>query len=151
MTKALLSGNEAVAEGALAAGVRFFAGYPISPSSEIATVMARRLPALGGAFLQMEDEIASLAAVIGPSLTGMKAMDATSGPGSPEGREHRPGHHAGGALRHRGCQRVGPARAWPPIRPRATFMFARWGTHGDHPITPSSSTVQECSPRPSAR
>src|SRR6478672_8378204 len=76
-----MSGNEAVAEGGLAAGVRFFAGYPISPSTEIAEVMSRRLPELGGKFIQMEDEIASIAAVIGASLTGVKAMDATSGPG----------------------------------------------------------------------
>ncbi|HEX7539610.1 MAG TPA: hypothetical protein VF358_04835, partial [Syntrophales bacterium] len=77
----LLQGNEALAEGALAAGCRFFAGYPITPASEIAEHMALKLPALGGSFIQMEDEIASMGAVIGASLAGMKAMTATSGPG----------------------------------------------------------------------
>ena len=77
----LMQGNEAVAEGALAAGVRFFAGYPITPSTEIAEIMAERLPRLGGKFIQMEDEIASLAAVIGASLAGLKSITATSGPG----------------------------------------------------------------------
>ncbi len=77
----LLQGNEAVVEGALAAGCRFFAGYPITPATEISEVMAQRLPGVGGTFIQMEDEIASLGAVIGASLAGVKAMTATSGPG----------------------------------------------------------------------
>ena len=77
----LLQGNEAVVEGALAAGCRFFAGYPITPATEISEVMSYRLPAVGGTFIQMEDEIASLGAVIGASLAGVKAMTATSGPG----------------------------------------------------------------------
>src|SRR5574341_1624072 len=77
----LLQGNEACAEAALAAGCRFYAGYPITPSSEIAEQMARRLPQVDGKFIQMEDEIASMAAVIGASLAGVKAMTATSGPG----------------------------------------------------------------------
>ena len=75
----LMQGNEACTEGAIAAGVRFFAGYPITPSNEIANIMSRRLPEVGGKFIQMEDEIGSIAAVIGASLTGLKAMDATSG------------------------------------------------------------------------
>jgi 2-oxoglutarate ferredoxin oxidoreductase subunit alpha len=146
MTKALLSGNEAVAEGALAAGVRFFAGYPISPSSEIAAVMARRLPALGGVFLQMEDEIASLAAVIGASLTGMKAMDATSGPGLSLKAEN-----IGLAIMLEvpcvivDAQRVGPSTGMATYPAQGDVMFARWGTHGDHPIIALiPSTVQEC-------
>ncbi|MER2056689.1 MAG: 2-oxoacid:acceptor oxidoreductase subunit alpha, partial [Clostridia bacterium] len=79
--RAMLQGNEAVVEGALAAGMRFFAGYPITPSTEIAELCALRLPQEGGRFIQMEDELASLAAVIGASVAGVKAMTATSGPG----------------------------------------------------------------------
>jgi 2-oxoglutarate ferredoxin oxidoreductase subunit alpha len=79
--KRLLQGNEACAMGALAAECRFFAGYPISPSSEIAEYMARQLPKVGGVFIQMEDEMASLGAVLGAALGGKKAMTATSGPG----------------------------------------------------------------------
>src|SRR4030042_983161 len=81
MTVRLMQGNEACVEGALAAGCRFFAGYPITPSTEIAEGLARRLPAIGGRCIQMEDELASLAAVIGASVGGAKAMTATSGPG----------------------------------------------------------------------
>src|SRR3989304_1507962 len=77
----LMQGNEACAEGALYAGCRFFAGYPITPSSEIAEDLSEKLPMVGGVFMQMEDEIASMAAVIGASLAGLKAMTATSGPG----------------------------------------------------------------------
>src|SRR5512137_2169051 len=74
-------GNEACAEGALAAGCRFYAGYPITPSTEIAEILANRLPRVGGKFIQMEDEIASMAAIIGASIGGLKSMTATSGPG----------------------------------------------------------------------
>ncbi|NLP11419.1 2-oxoacid:acceptor oxidoreductase subunit alpha, partial [bacterium] len=77
----VLTGNEACAEGALAAGMRFYAGYPITPSSEIAEVLAEQLPRYGGVFIQMEDEIASMGAIIGASLAGSKSMTATSGPG----------------------------------------------------------------------
>ena len=77
----LMQGNEACAEGALAAGVRFFAGYPITPSTEIAETMAKLLPSVGGKFVQMEDEIASIGAILGASLAGEKVLDATSGPG----------------------------------------------------------------------
>jgi len=77
----LLQGNEACVEGALLSGVKFFAGYPITPSSEIAEGMAKKLPKIGGKFIQMEDEIASMAAVIGASITGLKSLTATSGPG----------------------------------------------------------------------
>src|SRR5512143_3720930 len=75
------SGNEAAAEGAIAAGCRFYAGYPITPSTEIAEILSNRLPQVDGVFIQMEDEIASMAAVIGASLGGMKSATATSGPG----------------------------------------------------------------------
>ena len=77
----LMQGNEAVAEGALAAGVSFFAGYPITPSTEIAEILADRLPEAGGKFIQMEDEIGSIAAIIGASIGGRKTLTATSGPG----------------------------------------------------------------------
>ena len=77
----LMQGNEACAEGALAAGVRFFGGYPITPSTEIAETMAQLLPKLGGKFIQMEDEIASMGAILGASLAGQKVLTATSGPG----------------------------------------------------------------------
>ena len=77
----LLQGNQAVVEGAIAAGVKFFAGYPITPSTEVAESLAEKLPQVGGKFIQMEDEIASMGAVIGASLTGKKVMTATSGPG----------------------------------------------------------------------
>ena len=80
-SRRLLQGNEACAEGAIAAGGRFFAGYPITPSTEIAEVLSRRLPQVDGHFIQMEDEIASMAAVVGASLAGTKALTATSGPG----------------------------------------------------------------------
>ena len=77
----LMQGNQAIAEGALYAGARFYAGYPITPSSEIAEECSKRLPKLGGMFMQMEDEIASMAAIIGASLAGAKSFTATSGPG----------------------------------------------------------------------
>lgn len=79
--KAFMQGNEAMAEGAFAAGARFYAGYPITPSSEIAEIASRRLLELGGIYIQMEDEIGSIAAVIGASMAGARAFTATSGPG----------------------------------------------------------------------
>ena len=84
----LMQGNEACVEGALAAGVRFFAGYPITPATEIMEIMAERLPESGGTFIQMEDEIASMAAVIGASIGGVKAWTASSGPGITLKQEH---------------------------------------------------------------
>ncbi len=138
----LMQGNEACAAGALAAGVRFFAGYPITPSSEIAEILAERLPRLGGKFIQMEDEIASMAAVIGASLTGTKAMTATSGPGFSLKQENI-GY---AAMAEIPClivqvQRTGPSTGLPTSPAQADVMQARWGTHGDHPVvvmTPSS-------------
>lgn len=146
MTVRLLQGNQACAEGAIAAGCRFFAGYPITPSSEIAEWMARRLPALDGVFIQMEDEIASLAAVIGASVGGMKAMTATSGPGFSLMQEN-----LGYAIMAEipcvivNVQRLGPSTGQPTSPSQGDVMQARWGTHGDHPIivlTPSS--VMDC-------
>ncbi|MEO0098059.1 MAG: 2-oxoacid:acceptor oxidoreductase subunit alpha [candidate division WOR-3 bacterium] len=130
----LLSGNEACALGALKAGVRFFAGYPITPSTEIAEFMARELPKVGGFFLQMEDEIASINAVIGARAGGLKAMTATSGPGfslMQEGIGYA-------CMAEVPClivnvQRGGPATGLPTKPAQGDVMQARWGTHGDHP------------------
>src|SRR3972149_6051129 len=138
----LLSGNHACALGAIAAGCRFFAGYPITPSSEIAERLARRLPEVDGVFVQMEDEIASMAAVIGASMGGVKAMTATSGPGFSLKQENI-GYAAGAEVP---CVIVNVLRAGPstgmPTRPsQADIMQARWGSHGDYPIiviTPAS-------------
>ncbi len=131
----LVQGNEACAEAALAAGVRFFAGYPITPSSEIAEIMAVRLPQLGGKFIQMEDEIASMAATIGASLAGVKAMTATSGPGFSLKQENI-GY---AALAEIPCvvvnvQRIGPSTGMPTSPSQGDVMQSRWGTHGDHPV-----------------
>lgn len=136
MSKArLMQGNEACAEGAIAAGVNFFAGYPITPSTEIAETMAKLLPQHGGKFVQMEDEIASMGAILGASLAGAKAMDATSGPGFSLKQE---------LIGYAACaeipcvlvdvQRVGPSTGQPTAPSQADVMQARWGTHGDHPI-----------------
>ncbi len=138
----LMQGNEACARGAIEAGVRFFAGYPITPSSEIAEILAEMLPALGGKFIQMEDEMASMAAVIGAALTGVKAMTATSGPGFSLKQENI-GY---AAMAEVPClivqvQRAGPSTGLPTSPAQGDVMQARWGTHGDHPVlvmTPSS-------------
>ena len=143
--RALLQGNEAVVEGALAAGMRFFAGYPITPSTEIAEGCAKLLPKYGGKFIQMEDELASIAAVIGASVTGVKAMTATSGPGFSLKQENI-GY---AALAEIPCvivdvQRAGPSTGMPTSPSQGDYMQARWGTHGDHPvIVISPSSVQE--------
>jgi 2-oxoglutarate ferredoxin oxidoreductase subunit alpha len=142
----LLQGNTACAEGAVAAGVTFFAGYPITPSTEIAEVMAKRLPEVGGKFIQMEDEIASIGAVIGASLTGKKVLTATSGPGFSL-KQELIGYAviAEVPLVIANVMRVGPSTGQPTAPAQGDIMQARWGTHGDHPIialTPSS--VPEC-------
>ena len=135
-TKArLMQGNEAVAEGAIAAGVTFFAGYPITPSTEIAEQMAKLLPKIGGTFLQMEDEIGAMGAILGASLAVAKVMDATSGPGFSLKQE---------LIGYAACaeipcvvvnvQRVGPSTGQPTAPSQGDVMQARWGTHGDHPI-----------------
>ena len=141
----LMQGNEACAEGAIAAGVRFFAGYPITPSNEIANVMSKRLPEVGGKFIQMEDEIASLAATVGAALTGVKAMDATSGPGFSLKMEN-----LGLACMIEvplvlvNVQRVGPSIGMATSPAQADVMQARYGSHGDYAtIVLSPSSVQE--------
>jgi 2-oxoglutarate ferredoxin oxidoreductase subunit alpha len=138
----LVSGNHACALGAIAAGCRFFAGYPITPSSEIAERLARQLPEVDGVFVQMEDEIASMAAVIGASMGGVKAMTATSGPGFSLKQENL-GYAAGAEIP---CvvvnvMRGGPSTGMPTRPSQADVMQARWGSHGDYPIivlTPAS-------------
>lgn len=146
MAKAcLMQGNEAAVEGAIAAGMRFFAGYPITPSTEIAEQCAVRLPQVGGKFIQMEDEIASIAAVLGASATGMKAMTATSGPGFSLKQENI-GY---GIMAEIPCvivdvQRSGPSTGLPTSPSQGDYMQARWGTHGDHAIIAlSPSSVSE--------
>lgn len=143
MAKAvLMQGNEAAVEGAITAGMRFFAGYPITPSTEIAEQSALRLPQEGGKFMQMEDEISSIAAVLGASAAGMKAMTATSGPGFSLMQENI-GY---GAMAEIPCviidvQRTGPSTGLPTSPSQGDYMQARWGTHGDHPVialSPSS-------------
>ena len=142
----LLQGNEAVAEGALRAGCRFFAGYPITQATEISEVLSVRLPKTDGTFIQMEDEIASLGAVIGASLTGVKSMTATSGPGFSLMQEN-----LGLAIIAEvpcvivNVMRGGPSTGLPTFPAQGDVMQARWGTHGDHPIIVlSASTVREC-------
>ncbi len=141
----LMQGNEAIAEGALAAGARFFAGYPITPSTEIAEILAEKLPALGGKFIQMEDEIASMAAVIGASLAGLKSITATSGPGFSLKQENL----GFAAITEVPCvvvnvQRYGPSTGIPTASAQGDIMQARWGTHGDHPVIAlSPASVQE--------
>jgi 2-oxoglutarate ferredoxin oxidoreductase subunit alpha len=140
-----LQGNRACALAALAAGCRFFAGYPITPSSEIAETMSRELPRFGGVFIQMEDEMGSLAAVIGASLGGVKAMTATSGPGFSLMQEHI-GY---AAMTEVPCvivdvMRGGPSTGMPTRPAQGDLMQARWGTHGDHPIVAlAPASVQE--------
>ncbi len=140
-----LSGNESCVEGALAAGCRFFAGYPISPSSEIAEKMSGRLPRLGGKFIQMEDELASIGAIIGGSLGGLKAMTATSGPGFSLMQEN-----IGFAMMAEvpcvvvNVMRGGPSTGNPTGPSQADVLQTKWGTHGDHPaIVLSPATISE--------
>ncbi len=138
----LLSGNEACALGAIRAGVRFFAGYPITPSTEIAEFMSEELPKIGGIFIQMEDEIASICAMIGASAAGMRAMTATSGPGfslMQEGIGYAVMTEVPCVIIN--VQRGGPATGLPTKVAQGDVMSARWGTHGDHPaiaLTPWS-------------
>ncbi len=140
-------GNEAVVEGALLAGCSFYAGYPITPSSEIMEVMASRLPRTeNGVFIQMEDEIASMGAIIGASLAGRKAMTATSGPGFSLMQEN-----LGFACMTEAplvvvnVMRGGPSTGLPTSPAQGDVQQARWGTHGDHPaIVLSASDVREC-------
>jgi 2-oxoglutarate ferredoxin oxidoreductase subunit alpha len=131
----LLSGNEVVAESAIVAGCRFYAGYPITPSSEIAAVMAKELPKVGGRFIQMEDEIASMGAIIGASLAGVKSLTATSGPGFSLKQEHI----GFACMTEIPCvivnvMRGGPSTGLPTAPSQSDVMQAMWGTHGDHPV-----------------
>jgi 2-oxoglutarate ferredoxin oxidoreductase subunit alpha len=141
----LTQGNEACAQGAIAAGCQFFGGYPISPSSEIAEYMARELPKQGGVFIQMEDELASLGSVLGASLAGMKAMTATSGPGFTLMQEHL-GY---ATLAEIPCvvvdvMRLGPSTGLPTSPSQGDVMQAQWGSHGDRPtVVLAPGTVEE--------
>ena len=141
-----IQGNEACARGALKAGCRFFAGYPITPSTEIAEDMAVFLPQEGGSFIQMEDEISALGAVIGAVWGGQKAMTATSGPGISLMQEHI-GYAAmtEAPLVIVNMQRGGPSTGQPTMAAQGDMMQARWGSHGDYEVIAlSPSSVQEC-------
>ncbi len=128
----LMQGNQAIAEGAIYAGARFYAGYPITPSSEIAEECSRKLPKLGGVYIQMEDEIASIAAVIGASLAGAKSFTATSGPGFSLMQEN-----LGLAVMGEvpcvvvSVQRAGPSTGLATRPAQSDIMQIRWGRHGD--------------------
>jgi len=134
-TAKFVQGNEACVEGALYAGLKFFAGYPITPSTEIAEHLSGRLPRIGGKFIQMEDEIASMCAIIGASLSGCKVMTATSGPGFSLMQEA-----LGYAVMAEipcviaNVQRGGPSTGIPTHVSQGDVNQARWGTHGDHSI-----------------
>lgn len=135
MTAKLMQGNEACVAGALRAGMTFYAGYPITPSTEIAELSAEKLPKIGGKFIQMEDEIAGIAAALGASLAGEKSMTATSGPGFSLKQENI-GY---GIITETPCvivdvQRTGPSTGLPTSPAQGDIMQARWGTHGDHSI-----------------
>ncbi|ENN95809.1 2-oxoglutarate ferredoxin oxidoreductase subunit alpha [Methanocaldococcus villosus KIN24-T80] len=142
---AFLQGNEACAKGAIKAGCRFFAGYPITPSTEIAETMARELPKVNGYYIQMEDEIGSIAAVIGASWGGLKAMTATSGPGFSLMQENI----GFACMTEAPCvivnvQRGGPSTGQPTHASQGDMMQCRWGSHGDYEIIAlAPSSVQE--------
>jgi 2-oxoglutarate ferredoxin oxidoreductase subunit alpha len=136
-----MQGNDAIGWGAIAAGCRFYAGYPITPSTEVAEILSRELPKVGGKFIQMEDEIASMAAIIGARVGGLRSMTATSGPGFSLMQENI-GY---AAMTEIPCvvvdvQRLGPSTGQPTAASQGDVMQARWGTHGDHPIIALSPT-----------
>ncbi|MCD4655737.1 2-oxoacid:acceptor oxidoreductase subunit alpha, partial [bacterium] len=140
-----VQGNHACVLGALRAGCRFFAGYPITPSSEIAEGLSVELPRIGGKFIQMEDEIAAMGAIIGASLTGEKVLTATSGPGFSLKQEN-----IGYAIMTEvpcvvvNVQRGGPSTGLPTQSAQGDVLQARWGTHGDHEIIAlAPSTIPE--------
>ncbi len=141
-----IDGDVACAEGALAAGCRFFAGYPITPSTEIAERIAARFPTVGGLFIQMEDELASMAAVIGAAWTGKRTMTVTSGPGFSLMMENI----GLAAMTETPCvvvdvQRGGPSTGLPTLPGQADMMQARWGSHGDYAIIAlCPNSPQEC-------
>lgn len=142
MSKILLLQGNQVVEGAIAAGVKLYGGYPITPSTEVAESLAEKLPKVGGKFIQMEDEIASMGAIIGASLTGKKVMTATSGPGFSL-KQELIGYACMAIhllLRIVNVQRVGPSTGQPTSPSQGDIMQARWG-HGDHwliALTPAS-------------
>jgi 2-oxoglutarate ferredoxin oxidoreductase subunit alpha len=139
-----LNGDTACAEGALANGCRFFAGYPITPATEIAEAMSRRLPEVGGIYIQMEDELASMNAILGASSAGVKSMSSTSGPGFSLMMENL----GLGIMMEIPCvlvniQRGGPSTGLPTIVGQQDMMQARWGSHGDYEII----ALAPCSPQ----
>jgi 2-oxoglutarate ferredoxin oxidoreductase subunit alpha len=140
-----MSGDEACAEGAISAGCRFFAGYPITPATEIAERMSDRLPEVGGTYIQMEDELGSMAAVLGASWGNVKAMTATSGPGFSLMMENI----GLGVMLETPCvvvnvQRAGPSTGLPTMVAQGDMMQARWGSHGCYSIIAvSPSSPQE--------
>jgi len=140
-----LNGDVACAEGAIAAGCRFFGGYPITPATEIAEHLSQRMPEFGGIYIQMEDEIASMAAVIGASYSGLKAMTATSGPGFSLMQENI----GLAVMTETPCvvvdiMRGGPSTGQPTLPGQQDVMQAKWGSHGDYGIVAlSPSSVQE--------
>jgi len=142
---AFLQGNEAAAHGAIYAGCNFFAGYPITPSTEVAEVCSVELPKVGGKFIQMEDEIGAMAAILGASLAGSKSLTSTSGPGLSL-KQELIGY---GCIAEIPCvvynvMRGGPSTGMPTGPSQSDVMSAKWGTHGDHPaicLVPAS--VQE--------
>jgi 2-oxoglutarate ferredoxin oxidoreductase subunit alpha len=143
MTQGLsVQGNHACALAAVAAGCRFYAGYPITPSSEVAERMSAELPKVGGTFIQMEDEIASMGAILGASMGGVKSLTATSGPGFSLKQENL-GY---ASMAEIPCvivnvMRGGPSTGMPTRPSQSDLMQSRWGSHGDHPIvvlTPAS-------------
>ena len=130
-----MNGDEACAEGALAAGCRFFAGYPITPATEVAERIARRFPDVEGLYIQMEDEMASMAAILGASWSGAKTMTSTSGPGFSLMMENI----GLGICTETPCvicnvQRAGPSTGLPTLVGQADVMQARWGSHGDYQV-----------------
>jgi 2-oxoglutarate/2-oxoacid ferredoxin oxidoreductase subunit alpha len=141
-----LDGDHACAEGAIAAGCRFIAGYPITPSTEVAERLAERFPKIGGTFIQMEDEIASIAAVLGAVWAGARAMTVTSGPGFSLMMENLGlGVMTETPMVLVNVQRGGPSTGLPTLTGQQDMMQARWGSHGDYEIIAlSPSSPQEC-------
>jgi len=141
-----MDGDHSCCEGALAAGCRFIAGYPITPSTEVVERFARRIPLVGGIFIQMEDELAASIAILGAVWAGKKAMTVTSGPGFSLMMEHI----GLAAMMETPCvfvdvQRGGPSTGLPTLPGQADMMQARWGSHGDYEIIAiAPNSPQEC-------
>ncbi|SDF10674.1 2-oxoacid:acceptor oxidoreductase subunit alpha [Desulfovibrio legallii] len=145
-TPQLVQGNAAIAQGAFYAGARFYAGYPITPSSEIAEIASRDLPRLGGVFMQMEDELASMGAIVGASLAGVKAFTATSGPGFSLMQENLGMATIGEVpVVVVNVQRSGPSTGLATKPAQSDIMQLRWGRHGDQEVIAlAPATVREC-------